>query len=93
MERPDLAVTLRRSIARETLAQAIYDTRAIEHAIEGPSWRSLSERLKNAYRGRADVVLDLVQPRASQMRPVQFVTGLRATHGPVIGAIVPAVSA
>ncbi len=79
---------LRLSLARELLAQAIYEHRATAFTLDVPTWRLLTEKTRDGWRQLADVTLEQVKPRARGLPPI-IVTGLRPVTGSVIGTIQP----
>ena len=88
----DYTTALRQSVAREVLAQAIYDARTLYHFTADdsvPAYRSLLPRCKDPFRAEADLVLARVQPQPRGLPPV-ITTGLRViSGGRLLGAIEP----
>lgn len=94
----DWPAALKLSAARDALAQAIYYARAQAYGLGAPHWDGLTPPDRQHYREIAAVTLAYVKP--SPVQPVNYfavavditrqaVTGLRPTHGPVIGCIAP----
>ena len=84
----DYAVDLRRALAREQLAMALYDAKRLVHCPTMPEWTTLRDPLKDGWRLDADQKIADLEPMRTGPAPI-FLTGLRPHCGSVIGKIEP----
>ena len=85
----DWPACLRMSVAREMVAEKLYEARSVAYELGVPPWNSLTHETRERYREQAQFTIEAVKPQPRGLPPIAL-TGLRpVTGGRIVGAIEP----